>query len=138
MRSSLCFASVAFAFALVALDAPRTAAQTCRWDGTSPFCDGECGANETEITRLDAIPPHWTAPYVNVNPPFGSNCFTGTKALCCSTPGRTCRWDGTAPFCEGECTSDEVKADPPPGSSQGHTCWSGSKVYCCTKPRTSI
>jgi hypothetical protein len=110
---------------------PPTAAQTCRWAGTAPFCSGECGINETEITRLDAIPDFWTPPFVNVNPPFGSSCWTGTKALCCNTPGRTCRWDGTAPFCDGGCRAGETQETPPEGSSSGRACWTGSKVYCC-------
>lgn len=137
MKTARALAPVAFAFTLVALDAPPAASQTCRWDGTAPFCAGACGGNETEITRLDAIPSFWIPPFVNVTPPFGSNCVTGTKALCCNTPGRTCHWDGTAPFCEGECIGDEVQADPPPGSSSGAGCWTGSKVYCCRSTGTS-
>jgi hypothetical protein len=124
---------VILAFVLLALDSFQAAAQTCRWDGTSPFCDGECGDNESEIARLSAIPPHWTPPFVIQNPPFGADCLTGAKALCCQTSGRTCRWDGTAPFCAGECDKEagEVPAEPPPGSSGGAACWTGSKVYCC-------
>jgi hypothetical protein len=112
-------------------------AQSCRWDGTAPLCNGSCGSNETELTRLGSIPDFWVPPFVNQNPPFGSNCVTGTKALCCSTPGRSCRWDGTAPFCDGSCQSDEVQATPPPGSSSGAGCWTGSKVYCCKKIGTT-
>jgi hypothetical protein len=111
-------------------------AQSCRWDGTAPLCAGACGANETELTRLDKIPDFWIPPFVNQNPSFGSNCWTGTKALCCSTPGRSCRWDGTAPFCDGSCRGDEVQATPPPGSSSGNPCWTGSKVYCCKLGKT--
>jgi len=36
-------ALVMFAFALFILDIPLAAAQNCRWDGTAPFCSGECG-----------------------------------------------------------------------------------------------
>ncbi|MFN7939772.1 MAG: hypothetical protein U0R19_40975 [Bryobacteraceae bacterium] len=105
--------------------------QTVRWDGTAPFCNGSCGSNETELTRLSSIPDFWVPPFVYVNPPFGSNCFTGSKALCLQTPGRSCRWDGTAPFCDGSCGGDEVRAEPPAGSNSGNSCWTGSKVYCC-------
>lgn len=114
------------------LNIPLADAQTCRWSGTAPFCSGECGGNETEVTRLDGIPDFWVPPFVNQNFPFGSNCVTGTKALCCSTPGRTCRWDGTAPFCDGECRPGETQVQPPPGSSSGSACLTGSKVYCCS------
>ena len=131
MNSLRALAVAAVLLALAELDISQTAAQTCRWDGTAPFCSGECGGNETEVSRLDAIPPHWIPPFVNQNPPFGSDCWTGTKALCCSTPGRTCRWDGTAPFCDGACQAGETQAEPPPGSSSGSSCWTGSKVYCC-------
>jgi len=119
-------------FALFTLNVPSAAAQTCRWDGTAPLCGGECSGNETEISRLGSIPDFWVPPFVSQNPSFGANCVTGSKALCCSTPGRTCRWDGTAPFCDGECRPGETQSTPPPGSSSGSACWTGSKVYCCS------
>ena len=121
------------AFTIFTLMPLAVLAQSCHWDGTAPFCSGSCGANETEITRLGSIPDFWVPPFVNQNPPFGSNCVTGTKALCCSTPGRSCRWDGTAPFCSGSCHGDETQVSPPDGSSSGASCWTGSKVYCCNK-----
>jgi hypothetical protein len=121
-----------FTFALLILNIPNALAQTCRWDGTAPFCSGKCSGSETEITRLDSIPDFWVPPFVNQNPSFGANCASGTKALCCSTPGRTCRWDGTAPFCKGRCRSGEISSTPPPGVSSGKRCLSGSKVYCCS------
>jgi hypothetical protein len=114
-----------------ALTAPLAIAQSCRWDGTAPFCSGSCGGGETELTRLGSIPDFWVPPYVYQNPPFGSNCATGTKALCCKGVGGACRWDGTAPFCAGSCGRDEREATPPPGSSSGAKCVTGSKVYCC-------
>jgi len=127
LLASLVIASLTFM-----LGSGNAVAQTCRWVGTSPGCDGECGDNETEMTRLGAIPPHWEPPLVNQNPPFGINCVTGTKALCCSTPGRTCRWDGDAPLCGGECRAGEIQTTPPEGSSSGAGCWFGTrKVYCC-------
>jgi hypothetical protein len=112
-------------------------AQSCRWDGTAPFCSGSCGDNEMEMTDLGSIPDFWVPPFVYVNPPFGSNCVTGTKALCCSSPGHSCRWSGTAPFCNGQCQGDETQAQPPQGSSSGNPCWTGSKVYCCKKIGTT-
>lgn len=116
----------------------QAVAQTCRWDGTAPLCDGECNGDETEITRLDSVPSHWTPPFVNQNPPFGAGCATGTKALCCKQAGVACRWDGTAPFCDGGCRSGETRGEPPPGSSSGSSCWSGSKVYCCHRTSTGV
>ena len=133
MKIAGVLATIVFAFALFTLDIPLAAAQSCRWDGTAPFCSGSCGANETELTRLGSIPDFWVSPFVNQNPPFGSNCVTGTKALCCSSQGRSCRWDGTAPFCSGSCRGDETQTTPPDGSSSGASCWTGSKVYCCSK-----
>jgi hypothetical protein len=118
---------------LLTLNVSKATAQSCRWDGTGPFCGGECSAGEQEITRLSTWPGHWTP--VIVNPAanhFGSACLTGSKALCCRT-GITCRWDGTAPFCDGECQSNEILSTPPPGSSSVSSCWTGSKVYCCTR-----
>lgn len=131
MKASNWF-SLAVSLSLLALlQTPTVSARECRWDGTAPFCNGACGLNETEITRLGGLPDFWVPPYVNIDPPFGSNCTTGSKALCCQTPGVTCRWDGTAPFCDGECNSNERVSNPPPGSSSGAACWTGSKVYCC-------
>lgn len=126
-------AKLLIAFIALFFMVPYATALSCRWDGTAPFCSGSCGAGETEITRLDGIPDFWVPPFVNANPPFGSNCVTGTKALCCSTPGRSCRWDGTAPFCSGSCRGDEVQTTPPENSSSGSSCWTGSKVYCCNR-----
>jgi hypothetical protein len=120
---------IAFAFAMLGIS--RARAQTCRWDGTAPLCSGSCNGNETEVTRLGSIPDFWVPPFVNQTPPFGANCATGTKALCCATPGRSCRWDGTAPFCDGGCHAGEEQVTPPPGSSSGAGCLTGSKVYCC-------
>lgn len=119
-------------FTLFTLNTPLADAQTCRWAGTAPVCNGACGGNETELTRLSAIPDFWVPPFVSQNPSFGTNCWIGSKALCCSTPGRSCRWDGTAPFCEGGCRTGETQTQPPPGSSSGRACWTGSKVYCCS------
>src|SRR5687767_3910069 len=114
-------------FAWVALAVTPSLAQTdCRWDGTAPFCGGSCSGDETEMTRLDAIPDFWIPPMVNQNPSFGAACWTGTKALCCKLRGRTCRWDGTAPFCEGGCSPGETQQQPPEGSSSGSACWTGS------------
>jgi hypothetical protein len=124
------------ASALFILDASKSTAQSsCRWDGTAPWCGGECGGNETEVSRLSTWPGHWTPAIINpAANHFGSACLFGSKALCC--PGRGCRWDGTAPFCDGECRSDETATQPPAGSSGGAACWTGSKVYCC--PRTGV
>lgn len=87
---------------------------------------------------MSTWPGHWTP--VIVNPAtnhFGSACLTGSKALCCKT-GSTCRWDGTAPFCDGSCRAGEAPAQPPPGSSSGASCWTGSKVYCCGTIGTNV
>ncbi|KAF4957177.1 hypothetical protein FGADI_3242 [Fusarium gaditjirri] len=76
----------------------------------------------------------------------GSCCWTGSKALCCEVSDdyavkdqvkkqdkigvASCRWEGTAPYCEGECK---------PGWSErerslcgdGRCCWTGLKALCC-------
>jgi DNA-binding transcriptional regulator of glucitol operon len=128
MNARSAFALVALTSTLFALNLPQAAAQTCRWDGTGPFCDGACSGGESEVTRAATSPG---SPPAYNGPVFGSACATGTKAFCCSSPGRTCRWDGTAPFCDGSCRGDETQAEPPAGSSPGRQCVTGSKVYCC-------
>src|SRR5262249_20438219 len=124
------------AFALLTLKIPRAAAQgtDCHWEGTAPWCNGECGSGESERTRASSSPG---APPVYYGPDFGHSCTFGSKALCCKTPGGgSCRWDGTAPFCDGKCESFEHQGQPPDGGSAGRECASGSKVYCCYFPPT--
>lgn len=129
------FLFLAIVSAIFVLSAVEAAAQSCRWDGTGPFCSGSCGSGEQEITRLQTWPGFWTG--VIVAPAtFGAACVTGTKALCCHT-GVTCRWDGTAPFCSGSCRGGERAAQPPAGSDSGAGCWTGSKVYCCSSVGSS-
>jgi hypothetical protein len=123
------FAWLVFAFFALTLAAEHAVAQVCRWDGTAPFCSGECGDSETEKFRSDVR--SGAVQNMESSNPFGADCATGSKALCCKTPGRTCRWDGTAPFCDGECKKGETTATPPEGSSSGSACWTGSKTYCC-------
>lgn len=106
-------------------------AQTCRWDGTSPWCSGSCGADETEITRAATGLPDGGIPYTSGSPIFGGACLFGTKALCCKS-SLSCYWSGTAPFCDGDC-GDDTEAQPPAGSSSGRSCWTGSKKYCCRR-----
>jgi len=64
---------------IVLLATPVEAA--CRWDGTAPVCAGECNAGEILMERRGGglITPFGTPG----EPPYGSNCVTGTKALCC-------------------------------------------------------
>jgi hypothetical protein len=138
MKSWKLLAVVASASGLLAVAASLVAAEECRWDGTSPWCAGECRSDENEAARLDKIPAGWHAPYVNVVPPFGANCVVGTKALCCKGTGVICRWDGTAPFCDGECRPGETPGQPPDGLSSGAACWTGSKAYCCRSEQSSV
>ncbi len=115
----------------------QAVAQTCSWQGTAPLCSGECGTGESEQTRARTDPGLIdNASGARIS--FGNDCLTGTKALCCKTPRSTCKWKGTAPFCDGECTGSETKQTPPEGSSSGASCWTGSKVYCCTFTPASI
>ncbi|WP_454752644.1 hypothetical protein [Cupriavidus necator] len=126
-----------FIAALVALLAATAAslalAQTCRWDGTAPFCSGSCRDGESETMRLSSSPDHWQDAFPGIqNTDFGEACSTGSKALCCpATQGSECRWDGTAPSCDGSCGAGEQRRTPPAGSFSGAACVTGSKVFCC-------
>jgi hypothetical protein len=59
-------------------------------------------------------------------------------ALTETEPLKTCRWDGTAPWCRGECEPDEVAndrtgdADRAQFAGFGESCVAGVKVFCCT------
>src|SRR6266567_162328 len=122
-------------FAFIALGSPYSvAAGDCRWDGTAPACDGSCNEDETEVTRSATQP--LGVPPLYYGDHFGDACATGTKAYCCKAAGISCRWDGTAPFCNGSCKSGEKEGQPPPGSSSGRECVSGSKTYCCHSTHT--
>lgn len=46
-------------------------------------------------------------------------------------PAEDCRWEGTAPLCDGSCRAGWKRSTPPQGSDSGSACWTGSKVYCC-------
>jgi len=120
--------TVVVSLVFIALGASPAVAQSCRWDGTAPVCDGACGAGETELTRAATNPGG--GPPAFSGPPFGAACATGTKAFCCKA-SVSCRWDGTAPFCDGECGAGETPGQPPSGSSSGKSCVTGSKAYCC-------
>lgn len=61
---------IIFAFAIFLQNTSLASAQSCRWDGTAPFCGGECGDGETEINRLGSIPDFWEPPFVNSNSNF--------------------------------------------------------------------
>lgn len=128
-RSLLMLFTIMFVLLILGTSRAVMAQTDCRWDGTAPACNGKCNAGESEITRLGFLPGGYPPYYYG--PDFGKPCATGSKALCCKTPGITCRWDGTAPFCDGECLSSETVSQPPAGSSAGKPCWTGSKVYCC-------
>jgi hypothetical protein len=63
---------------------PIAAEAGCRWAGTAPFCSGRCGGNEIQIARRGGSIIRGT-PYGEVGePPYGRNCATGSKALCCT------------------------------------------------------
>src|SRR5947209_3676687 len=121
------FALAASISILLVMDISPVSGQTCRWDGTAPICDGSCRHNESEIWRKATS----SGPPGDNTPPFGDACAFGSKAFCCTTPGLTCRWDGTAPYCDGSCGGGETQSQPPGGANSGEACWTGSKVYCC-------
>lgn len=125
------FLHLVFAFITLILVSSQVVAQTCRWAGTAPFCAGECGEGETEIDRASDGGGYIPNPPASGTPSFGNSCVTGTKALCCETPGKTCQWRGTAPFCDGDCEGFGKEAVPPAGSNSGKGCLTGSKAYCC-------
>lgn len=119
------------------LAAEGSAVADCKWRGTAPVCEGECGAGESEVMRA-ASDPGIFEETTGARLTFGSDCLTGSKSMCCKTRGTMCQWRGTAPFCAGQCQGGEVQQTPPPGSSSGNKCVTGSKVYCCTPPPAGI
>ena len=69
--------AVALLLGLVLASGP-SAAQSRRWDGTTPVCDGACKPWERQLARASSSDGHHTFE----SPPFGNACATGTKALC--------------------------------------------------------
>jgi uncharacterized protein (UPF0297 family) len=124
---------IIFIALLIAILPQPSFGQSCRWDGTAPWCAGACRQGETEVFRASELPPHWADAFPVVqNTNFGAACVLGTKTLCCpASAGSECRWDGTAPFCDGECRAGEVAATPPAGIPSGAACVTGSKKWCC-------
>jgi hypothetical protein len=59
-------------------------------------------------------------------------------ALTETKPLESCRWDGTAPWCRGECEAGEVARDRAAEAERaqfagfGKDCAGGIKVFCCT------
>ncbi|KAI1013310.1 hypothetical protein LB503_001482 [Fusarium chuoi] len=121
--------TAAVAVTASAIDKP-VGASGCRWEGTAPYCAGECEPGWDERGRSQ---------YGD-----GSCCWTGSKALCCEQDDyvknlvkeqdkvgvASCRWEGTAPYCAGECEDGWSER----GRSQcgdGSCCWTGSKALCC-------
>ncbi|KAJ7653279.1 putative class V chitinase [Mycena polygramma] len=101
---------------------------TCRWGGTSPFCNGRCNSDEVQIaTGISGD---------------GLGCATGHKALCCKKKTSdqdwgACQWEGTAPFCkDAGCSEDDRKPLVTTTWGQGgeQPCNTGTKSYCCTQP----
>jgi len=94
---------------------------TCQdyWAGTAPFCDGSCDSGHVARQR-DGCGD-------------GNCCLTGSKVFCkcpASAPGQcTDFWDGTAPFCDGECPSGFTIIGAS-SSGNGGTCLTGNKVLC--------
>ncbi|MEM1206755.1 MAG: hypothetical protein AAGN66_26205, partial [Acidobacteriota bacterium] len=119
--------SALVAWVFLSLPQAASAQQVCRWAGTAPYCAGSCNPGETEV--LQASLAHLVQHLPSTNS-FGNSCVFGSKAYCCSTPGVTCRWDGTAPFCGGKCEDDETEVKRCK-NCVGHPCWTGSKAKCC-------
>ena len=46
-----------------------------------------------------------------------------------------CYWEGTAPFCKGQCKAN-WKEIVRTKCGDGHSCTSGSKAYCCPESVT--
>jgi hypothetical protein len=62
----------------------------CRWDGTAPFCDGDCESGEKFLgayaTKEDARNDQPVVPGLPSNlswQSFGKDCAAGKKAYCC-------------------------------------------------------
>ncbi|EJT96614.1 hypothetical protein DACRYDRAFT_25563 [Dacryopinax primogenitus] len=50
------------------------------WEGTAPWCKGECSAGDLQVAVLSEENSNWIATQSN----FGSTCFIGDEALCTS------------------------------------------------------
>jgi hypothetical protein len=80
------------AASFVLLPVTASWAETCRWDGTAPACNGSCRTGETTRRRESEAPAGDTT--------FGKSCFTGSKHLCCKPDpvpeGSSCVINGVA------------------------------------------
>ena len=48
----------------------------CRWDGTAPFCAGQCQPGEKQVAQGQYD-------RTDLAPGFGASCVTGIKVRCC-------------------------------------------------------
>ncbi|KAF3017889.1 hypothetical protein E8E14_013004 [Neopestalotiopsis sp. 37M] len=65
------------------------------------------------------------------------SCHNDVKQYCCPPQDPpTCTWSGTAPFCNGGCSSPDVEFLQD-GSGDGHRCWTGHKSLCCHYDNTA-
>jgi len=94
-----------------------------REDAKCRKCEGD-----KEVIKGQCACRHGTIEF----PPNSNQCAKGTQMKC--------RWDGTAPFCDGECSPGEIQEDRSYDQNhvlnQDHTgfgkpCETGRKSYCC-------
>ncbi|KAK7029911.1 putative class V chitinase [Favolaschia claudopus] len=63
----------------------------------------------------------------------GSGDSRFERVFCCPPNNApTCRWGGTAPFCNGRCNDDEIQIGTGI-NGDGSDCWTGHKALCCKK-----
>jgi hypothetical protein len=77
-RSDVWAGAVTVLVFMAGLFTASQAQASCRWAGTAPICNGRCSGNEIQLEKF-------RGPYVKRGQPsFGSQCLSGTKALCCT------------------------------------------------------
>jgi len=70
-----------------------------------------------------------TVVIANPTEQVGANTSVADATL--KTSDVYCYWDGTAPFCEGDCRRRRYSQVDTDKCGDGKCCWTGMKVKCC-------
>jgi len=91
------------------------------------------------VFQLQASRVEWRMPRIALLGLTASLASFSIVTILATPVQAACRWDGTFPFCAGECKADEIQvlgSEYGGGGgipNSGQVCATGTKVYCCKR-----